>query len=521
MGGLKGAALLRRNGIGLLGQETGTTPGRADCHHLAVGCGGRAGMVRPQALSSAEASRVLQAVVMAGGKGQRLRPLTLGRPKPLVPLFGRPLLGYLLSHLRERGIGEVFVTAGHLGEQIAGYLAALAPGFPVHCSIESCPRGTAGAVADLLPRLGSPFLVVSGDAVLDLDVAALRAVHERDGNLVTICLAPPSERLRFGTVALAGARVRGFVEKPPLAEVLPGVSINTGCYLLDRQALEGVGPADAGGSEDLGRRRAGGGEGRGESQGTAAAQGAGGDEATPWGASQTRAGGPLDFALDVFPELLRRGAPLGAVAAARYWRDIGTLEAYREAHFDGLTGRLPWALPEPLGHGRGDDQPEISPGARLEGTVHVGRGVRVETGARVVGPAVLGTGCRIGRGAEVSRSLLLDGCRVGAWAVVADSVVDVDSAVAPGAHVVGAGIGGRGARRRDGSLGQADARQTLRQRRAPAGRGTVAVVSAEPAASSTRGTLEGEGARAVMVGAQGDVALPEGAASPVAAAPVQ
>ena len=372
-----------------------------------------------------------------------MQPLTMGRPKPLVPLFGRPLLGYLVRHLRERGVGEIFVTAGHLGEQIATYVGSLPAEFCVRCRIESCPRGTAGAVADLLPRLRSTFLVVSGDAVLDIDVEALSAAHERGGNVATICLAPPSERLRFGTVALAGARVQGFVEKPPLAAVVPGMSINTGCYLVDRRALERVAGPGAAGS--------------------------------------------VDFALDVFPDLLARGAPLGAVAAARYWRDIGTLEAYREAHFDGLAGRLPWALPET----EGDVQ--LGNGARLEGTVHAGRGARVAVGARVVGPAVLGAGCHIERGAQVTRSVLLDGCRVGARAVVTDSVVDAGASVAPGAHVVGAGLGGRTGRAR------------VRVRRLwPTAREVGAVTGTMGAAAT-----------------QGDVALPEGHESAVAAAPAQ
>lgn len=398
---------------------------------------------------------MLQAVVMAGGRGQRLQPLTLGRPKPLVPLFGRPLLGYLVQHLRERGVDEVFVTAGHLGEQIAAYVGSLPAEFRVRCRIESCPRGTAGAVADLLPQLRSPFLVVSGDAVLDLDVAGLCAAHERGGNVATICLAPPSERLRFGTVALTGARVQGFVEKPPLAEIVPGMSINTGCYLVDRTALEAI-------------------AGRG-------------------------AGRAVDFALDVFPDLLGRGAPVGAAAAARYWRDIGTLEAYREAHFDGLAGRLPWTLPEPEIEGN----VEIGSGARVEGAVHIGRGARLGAGTRVIGPAVVGAGCQVGRGAQVTRSVLLEGCRVGARAVVTDSVVDAGAWVAPGAHAVGAGLAGRAGRSRAG------------MRLVPAGRGR--------AAADRMRVAQGDGAR-TTIGAgttQGDVTLPEGNESAVAAAPAQ
>jgi mannose-1-phosphate guanylyltransferase/phosphomannomutase len=319
---------------------------------------------------------------MAGGLGQRLRPLTLSRPKPLVPLFGRPLLAYIIGHLYERGVDEVWVTAGHLGRQIEAFLETLPTDVRLRCRVEQRPRGTAGAVADLCRHLDSPFLVVSGDAVIDLDLAALREAHTEDGNLATLCLAPAGERLRFGTVALAGRRVERFVEKPPLGELAPGASLNTGCYLLDVEALREV-PADD----------------------------------------------PFDFALDVFPRLLARGAPLGAVPAAGYWRDIGTLEAYREAHFDGLAGRLPWRLP---------------PGAESpEGPVHVGTGASVHPRAQIRGPAVLGERCRVGPGALVERCVLLDGARVGAGASLRECVVEAGAVVPRGVTLAAAGIAGR------------------------------------------------------------------------------
>ena len=324
---------------------------------------------------------------MAGGLGQRLRPLTLSRPKPLVPLFGRPLLAYIIRHLYERGVEEVWVTAGHLGRQIEAFLEVLPTDVRLRCRVEDRPRGTAGAVADLLHHLDSPFLVVSGDAVIDLDLAAFREAHDGDGNLATLCLAPPGERLRFGAVALAGRRVERFVEKPPLGELAPGASLNTGCYLLDGEALREV-PPDR----------------------------------------------PADFALDVFPRLLSRGAPLGAVAAAGYWRDIGTLEAYREAHFDGLAGRLPWTLP---------------PGAEMrDGPVRLGPEASVHPRAQVRGPSVLGERCAVGPGALVERCVLLDGARVGAGASIRDCVVEAGAVVPRGVTLAAAGIAGRPAAER-------------------------------------------------------------------------
>jgi len=325
---------------------------------------------------------------MAGGRGERLQPLTAGLPKPLVPLFDRPLLGYLIQHLLEHGVEEIFVTAGYRGEQIRAYLAGFPADARLHCHTEERPRGTAGAVADLRPRLRSPFLVVSGDAILDLDLPALLGAHQADGNMVTICLAPLGERLRFGTVALTGRRIRHFVEKPPLADLLPEARINTGCYVMQTEALADV-PGE----------------------------------------------GLVDFALHVFPSLLARGYPLGAVAGARFWRDIGTLEAYREAHFEGLNGTLPWSLAK-------GTEPVAAASAQIRGPVHFGSGVRIEAGARIVGPAVLGEGCRVGRGAEVVRSILLAGSAVAAGVVLRDCVVDLGARVPAGWRLAGAGVAG-------------------------------------------------------------------------------
>jgi mannose-1-phosphate guanylyltransferase/phosphomannomutase len=333
----------------------------------------------------------VQAVIMAGGRGQRLEPLTLRRPKPLVPFFGRPLLRCLLEALAAQGVDEVFVTAGHLGGQLDEFARHLDSGPrrplpPVRVVVEPAPRGTAGAVRDLLPYLRSPFAVVSGDAVVDLDLRALADAHARGGYAATICLAPSPECLRFGTVDLAGERVLAFREKPAVADLVPGLGVNTGCYVLEREVLEGLDPA-----------------------------------------------APLDFGRDVFPALVAEGRPVGARVAARFWRDIGTLDSYRDAHLDSLAGRLPWPVPAGA-------RPRLGEGATVVGPVHCGEEVVLEAGARVLGPAVLGAGCRVGREATVARSVLLPASEVGARAVVLDSVLDEGARVPAGWYVRQAGV---------------------------------------------------------------------------------
>ena len=333
----------------------------------------------------------MQAVVLAGGRGERLHPLTSRLPKPLVPVLGRPLLGQLLAHLHRRGVTEAFVTAGYLGAAITEHLRAEPPPLPVHVVQEETVRGTAGAVADLLPRLGSPFLVVPGDAVLDLDLEGLREIHREALAEATICSAAPAGRLRFGVVAARGARVEGFVEKPELGELLPDVAVSTGCYLLERSALEG-----------------------------AAAHGA------------------VDFARDVFPRLLLRGAPVAVAPGVQHWRDIGTPESYRDVHLEAVAGPWPWDRPDAGAPAR------LGPGAAMVGPAVFGRGVTVGAGARLLGPLYLGDGASVGPGATVARSVLLPGSSVGAHAEVADAVLDAGARVQAGASVTGAIVGRTG-----------------------------------------------------------------------------
>jgi len=330
----------------------------------------------------------VQAVILAGGRGQRLHPLTAHVPKPLVPLLGRPLLGHLLDHLHRRGVDEAFVTAGYLGSAITDFVQAGPQPLPVHVVQEDAVRGTAGAVADLLPALRSPFLVVSGDSVIDLDLETLELVHRSSRAEATICTAPLADRLRFGVIAAHGARVEGFVEKPGLGELLPDVVVSTGCYLLERSALADV-PAT----------------------------------------------GAADFARDVFPQLLRRGAWLAVAPGLRYWRDIGTPEAFRDIHLDALAGHWPWAAPP------ANTAAHLARGAAIVGPAVFGSGVTVGTGARLLGPLYVGDGVTIAAGATVARSVLLAGSRVGAHAEVVDAVVDVRASVPSGAAVSGSILG--------------------------------------------------------------------------------
>lgn len=330
----------------------------------------------------------MQAVILAGGQGTRLFPLTLQTPKPLLPIMGQSLLSYLVRHLTTQGIDEILITSGYLGGAIARAVQGMEERVPIHVVQESVTRGTAGAVIDLLPRLRSPFLVVSGDAILALDIAALLAAHQEAQAIATLAVMRPADHLRFGVVRVESGLVTHFVEKPGVLELVPELLLNTGTYMLEREALEG-----------------------------AATDGA------------------VDFAHEIFPRLLRAGHRLAAAPALAFWRDIGTPESFREAHFEALSGEWPWPTP-PAG-----SPPGVGPGVRITGRVGFGEGVVVGAGSRIQGPAYLGSGVHLGPGTDVTRSVLLAGSRTSGSCILRDAVVDVGVSVPHGTVVSGAILG--------------------------------------------------------------------------------
>ncbi len=331
----------------------------------------------------------MQAVVLAEDRGVGLHPLAAAVPAALAPILGRPLLERLLAALRTSGVTEAFVLAEAHATAIADFLRANAAPLPVHVVRGTSPRGGAGAVADLLPHLRGPLLVVQGQALLDLDLDMLIASHRLALAQATLATASVSGRLRHGVVTARGARVEALREAPPLWELAPDTFLDTGCYLLERHALADV-PVH----------------------------------------------GVVDFARDVFPRLLAQGTRLAAAPALRYWRDAATPEAYLALHLDALGGEWPWEVPA-SGHA------DLGLGAEIVGPVVCGRRVSLGPQARVVGPAYCADGVVIGPGAQVTRSVVLDGARVGAHAEIRDIVVDAHAVVPGGAAAGGAVLGRR------------------------------------------------------------------------------
>jgi len=321
----------------------------------------------------------MKAVVMAGGEGTRLRPLTCNLPKPMVPVGNRPMLEHVLNLLSRHGFEEALLTLHTRPQVIRDYVGdGSAFGLRARCFVEEVPLGTAGSVKNVEPELDGTFLVISGDVLTGLDLGALLEFHRRRGAAVTIALATVSTPLEYGVVVCdKDGRVRRFLEKPSWGEVISD-QVNTGVYVIEPEVLKYVEP-----------------------------------------------GRVFDFSLQLFPALLEAGLPVFGYRSDSYWCDVGNLGQYLQAHADLLEGRTGLEiggteLQEGVWVGPGV---EIAPGVELVGPLLLGPGVYIGTGARIEGPAVIGREVIIGGQASVKRSVIGDHSYVGRLAEVRGAVL--------------------------------------------------------------------------------------------------
>jgi mannose-1-phosphate guanylyltransferase len=316
----------------------------------------------------------MQAIVLVGGEGTRLRPLTETVPKPALPLVDRPFLAYMIEWLAGHGVSEVILACGFLPAVLREALVGEEEraGVRIRYAVEPEPLGTAGAIrfaADLLgAELEEHFLALNGDVLTDLDLTALLRTHATRGAVATIGLYPVEDSSAFGLVRGGeGGEVLEFLEKT--GERVPG-EVNAGMYALQRQVLDLIPP-----------------------------------------------GRSVSIERDVFPRLVGEG--LYGLGLDGYWMDIGTPERYLQASWDILEGRVETRV-EPSGAG-----------------VFVAADAEVDEGATIGPRAVLGPGCRVAAGAEVRESVLLDGCGVGGGARVRGSILAPGAEVAAGAELSG------------------------------------------------------------------------------------
>jgi mannose-1-phosphate guanylyltransferase/phosphomannomutase len=322
----------------------------------------------------------VKAVVMAGGEGTRLRPVTSNQPKPMVPIVGKPCMEHIVELLRTHGFEDVIITVAFLPQAIRSYFGdGESLGVHIEYSVEESPLGTAGSVRLAADKLDDTFLVISGDALCDFDLAKLVKSHRKKGAAVTIGLKSVPNPLEFGIVVVDDeGRVERFLEKPSWGQVFSD-TINTGVYVLEPEVLQHV-PTDR----------------------------------------------PFDFSKELFPLLLEMGRPIYGFPMAGYWQDIGNLDQYRQANFDALDERVQLTVP----------------GIRLRGNVWLGEGVELDDLEQIEGPALISNYCRIGRDAHVGPySVLSASVTLRERARTVRSVVDASTHIGRGALVEGAIVG--------------------------------------------------------------------------------
>jgi mannose-1-phosphate guanylyltransferase len=338
------------------------------------------------------AARPTQAVILAGGQGTRLRPLTLARAKPVVPLLNRPFLAYQLALLGQHGVRDVILSCQYRVEDLKAALGEETMGVRLRYVVEREPLGTGGGVRNAADLTSGLVFVLNGDVLTDADLSAMLRFHDERRARVSIYLTRVSDPRQYGLVETAAdGRILRFREKPGPEEPITTDMINAGIYLIDASLLHRM-PADR----------------------------------------------AVSIEREFFPGLIDDGIPCYGWAVSTYWRDIGNAAAYREAQMDLLDGRIRTRL-VPLGSKRRGtwvaDGGSIAPDARLAGPSVIGGGVTVEARASVGPRAVIGAGSRIQAGASVEASVLWEDVVVGPGAVLRECVVGPGVRIGAEAHL--------------------------------------------------------------------------------------
>jgi mannose-1-phosphate guanylyltransferase/phosphomannomutase len=326
-----------------------------------------------------EGDSSMKAVVMAGGEGTRLRPLTSNQPKPMVPIVGKPCMEHILELLRAHGLEEVVVTVAFLPQAIRGYFGdGETLGMHIEYSVEETPLGTAGSVRLASARLTETFVVISGDALCDVDLTRLIEVHREKGAAVTIGLKSVENPLEFGIVVTdSDGRVERFLEKPSWSQVFSD-TINTGIYVIEPEVLNHV-PTDR----------------------------------------------SYDFSKELFPLLLEMGRPIYGHVMDGYWQDIGNLDQYRQANFDALDERVQLNIPGIRIRGNIwlGESADVADLESVEGPAFVGNYSRIEAGATVGPYSVLGTSVTLRERARTARSVIDASTHVGRSALIEGAIL--------------------------------------------------------------------------------------------------
>ena len=333
----------------------------------------------------------MKAVIMAGGEGTRLRPLTSNQPKPMMPIANRPMMEHVIELLKKYGFEEIVVTVAFQANAIRTYFGNGSE-FGVHMvyATEETPLGTAGSVRNAMEQLDEPFLVISGDVLTDMDLASIVDFHQNRKAMATIGLKSMENPLEFGIVITReDGSIERFLEKPSWGQVFSD-TINTGVYVLEPTIFDYI---DAEKS--------------------------------------------VDFSSDVFPRMLDDGMPMFGFVSDGYWEDVGTLDAYIKVHQDVLDTQVGidisgFQVGEGIWLGEGS---EVDPAAIIDGPAIIGDYCRVEAGARLGEYTVLGSNVRVGADAFLERSVVHDNVYLGQGVRLRGAVVGRSSDLRRGARL--------------------------------------------------------------------------------------
>ncbi len=327
----------------------------------------------------------MKAVVMAGGEGSRLRPLTVSRPKPMAPIVGRPVMEHILYLLKSHGITEVVVTVQYMASAIEDYFGDGANlGMKIAYSREETPLGTAGSVKNAEELLQEPFLVISGDALTDFDLSAIIESHQRRRAMATLTLAHVANPLEYGVITTnESGHIEKFLEKPSWGEVFSD-TINTGIYVLDPKVF-----------------------------------------------SYFEKDKPFDFSQELFPMMLAKGDPIFGYIAEGYWCDVGNLAEYMRANADVLQGQVNLPIPgEDIGGGVWvEEGVDIAPSAQIFGPAYIGHNARIKEGVIVHGPSCVGSYTILDDYAQIDRSVIWNNSYIGERAELRGALVGASTSV--------------------------------------------------------------------------------------------
>ncbi|HNP71576.1 MAG TPA: NDP-sugar synthase [Kouleothrix sp.] len=333
----------------------------------------------------------MKAVILVGGLGTRLRPLTCNTPKPMIPLLNQPFIEHMIENLRDQGISEVILAVQYLADRFRETLGDGARlGVKVHIVEEPEPRGTAGAVKNIEHMLDDTTFVFNGDVMTDLDLQAMLAFHREHESKLTIALTPVEDPTAFGLVETeASGRITRFLEKPRPEDVTTNM-INAGTYILEPEIFRYVPPAQY-----------------------------------------------YMFERGLFPVMLQTSDPMFGYPSNAYWTDVGKPSAYLEVHHDILIGKVRYKFRGTPIADRvwAEGAVQIHPSAQIVGPVMLGAGVVIGAGAKIIGPTTIGARTTVGADAVIEASVLWEGNEVGAGAVLRSCVVGRGNRIGAKAHI--------------------------------------------------------------------------------------